>query len=153
MFLKGFLIVKLYNDSTQRSLDRTMKRMLLVMSMVLLSMSGCINAKPLNIEERLAHEFYKLKDEGYLKEMVGVTYELSYDGVFTISNKGSYDLSKDIIKVKSCEVLAKTLKAAGESDCSKKELEKASQINEALNIELGRLDVSKEELLEFLIKE
>lgn len=153
MFLKGFLIDKLYNDGTQRSLDRTMKRMLLVMSMILFAMSGCINAKPLDIEERLAHEFYKLKDEGYLKEMVGVTYELSYDGVFTISHKGSYDLSKDIIKVKSCEVLAKTMESAEGSNCSRKELEKASQISEALNIELGRLDVSKEELLEFLLKE
>lgn len=153
MFLKVFLIDKLYNEGTQRSLDRTMKRMLLVMSMILFAMSGCINAKPLDIEERLAHEFYKPKDEGYLKEMVGVTYELSNDGVFTISHKGSYDLSKDIIKVKSCEVIASTMEAAEDSNCSRKELEKASQISEALNIELGRLDVSKEELLEFLMKE
>ena len=130
-----------------------MKRMLLAMSMVLLSMSGCVNALPLDIEERLAREFYKLNDEGYLKEMVGVTYELSFNGIFTISNKGSYDLSNEIIKVKSCEVSVKTMEAANDSSCSRKELEKASQINEAMNIELGRLDVSKEELLEFLIKE
>lgn len=153
MFLKGFLIDKLYNEDTQRSLDRTMKRMLLVISMILISMSGCINAKPLNIEERLAHEFYKLKEEGYLKEMVGVTYELSLEGVFTISHKGSYDLTKNIIKVNSCEVLADTMEVAEDSNCNKKELEKANQISEALNIELGRLDISKEELLAFLLKE
>lgn len=130
-----------------------MKRMLLVVSMVLLSMSGCINAKPMSIEERLAHEFYKLNDQGYFKEMVGVTYELSYDGVFTISKKGSYDLNSDIVKVKSCEVLAETMEAIDEGSCRKKDLEKATQIYEAFKIELGRLDISKDELLEFLNKE
>lgn len=85
--------------------------------------------------------------------MVGVTYELSYDGVFTISKKGSYDLNSDIVKVKSCEVLAETMEAVDEGSCRKKDLEKATQIYEAFKIELGRLDISKDELLEFLNKE
>lgn len=130
-----------------------MKRMLVGMGIILLAMSGCVNAKPLSVEERLAREYYRLNDTGYLKEMVGVTYELLNEGKFVISNKGSYDLSSSIVQVKSCKVNMETMEVVDGTSCNKRQYDRAIQIYDAFEIELGRLNLDNDELLKFLKNE
>ncbi len=129
-----------------------MKRLLMIMGLTF-SLCGCLNTGSLSLQERLAREYYKETEEGYVKEMVGVSYRISKQGVFTISNKGSYDVIESEIQVGACAVDAATMEAAEGSSCSDLELDKASQIKEAFSHELQRLNVSESELFTYLMQD
>lgn len=113
--------------------------------LIAILLMGCSH-QSLSIEERFGKEFYKPIDTGFIKEMIGVQYSFLEDSVFVVSNKGSYDWKKNVIKVNDCVY---DLDRQSGDFCDEEELHKVDRIETAFNEELDKLQITEEELNEY----